>query len=92
MPFISLSQVYRIAPRARDAVSTPSLKAAAPAGERDRRAARDGGQGDDSRPEGDPDIDRFRPPRTDEGRPCVSSKVASASPPQTAGTYWFVPV
>jgi len=60
MPFISLSQAYRIAPRAHDAVRKPSPKAAAPAGERDPRAGRDGGQGDDNRPEGDPDIDSVR--------------------------------
>jgi len=60
MPFISLSQAYRIAPLARDAVRTPSPRAAAPAGERDRRAGRDGGRGDDSRSEGDPDIDSVR--------------------------------
>ncbi len=60
MPFISLSQAYRIAPRARDALRTPSPTAAAPAGERDRRARRDGKPADDGRHEGDPDIDSVR--------------------------------
>ncbi|HEY6510446.1 MAG TPA: hypothetical protein VI032_00620 [Burkholderiaceae bacterium] len=60
MSFMSLSQAYRIAPRAREVVRTPSLQATAPAGERDRRSGRDGAPGDERRRDGEPDIDSVR--------------------------------
>lgn len=59
MSFVSLSQAYRIVPRAGPAARMPPPKAAAVQAS-DPRAGRDGGQGDDGRPAGEPDIDSVR--------------------------------
>jgi hypothetical protein len=61
MSFMSLSQAYRIAPRVREASGTPSQRPL-PTGahERDSGACRDGQRDDNSRPDGEHDIDSVR--------------------------------
>jgi hypothetical protein len=58
MPFMSLSQAYRVAPRA--SVAAPTPQGAQSAADREARARRDGERGGDSRFDGEHDCDSVR--------------------------------